>query len=154
MSFTQSINVLQQAGVLVVAAAGNEQQDNDEIARRGYPNAPASVNLDAVVAVAAIDASGGAWSEGAPNAALMVPGTNRGQITVDMGAPGAQIVAAQAAARGARGIESRRASTCWCSDVQLTCGVLTRVRAQIWHVYGGTLCGRRGCASAGHAGRR
>lgn len=106
-SFTEAVNVLDAAGILLVAAAGNEQQDNDAIERMGYPNSPANINDPNVVAVGAIDASGDAWSEGPANSVSRVPGTNYGKTTVDIGAPGAQIVGAQASIRGSAGVESR-----------------------------------------------
>jgi hypothetical protein len=60
---------------VVVAAAGNEGKSNDAV-----PEFPASYALSNVISVAAID-----------NVGRLAPFSNRGALTVDVGAPGADI---------------------------------------------------------------
>lgn len=47
------------------------------------------------------------WSEGVSDAASQVPGSNFGPRTVDVGAPGVNIISAQASSRSGKGLESR-----------------------------------------------
>lgn len=64
------------AGILVVAAAGNESNNND-----WYPSYPASFALDNVISVAAIDSNGN-----------LADFSNYGASTVDLAAPGVSII--------------------------------------------------------------
>jgi subtilisin family serine protease len=64
------------AGIIFVAAAGNESNDNDS-----SPSYPASYELDNVVSVAAIDKDGN-----------MASFSNYGALSVGIGAPGVDIV--------------------------------------------------------------
>jgi hypothetical protein len=63
------------AGVMFVAAAGNEYNDNDQ-----FPMYPASYNFDNIISVMATDSRD-----------RMVSYSNYGAISVDIGAPGANI---------------------------------------------------------------
>ena len=73
-----AINSLRQAGILFVAACGNDNNDND-----ARPLYPASYNLDNIIAVAATDRTDAkAWF------------SNFGAHTVHLGAPGAAIFSA------------------------------------------------------------
>ena len=63
------------AGILFIAAAGNEGNNNDAL-----PAYPASINSDAIIAVAATDSSNGLASF-----------SNYGATSVDIGAPGVGI---------------------------------------------------------------
>lgn len=63
------------AGILFVAAAGNDGTDNDLL-----PHYPSSYNLDSIIAVAATDDDDAAYT-----------GTNDGLTSVDMAAPGVAI---------------------------------------------------------------
>ena len=88
-----------------MAAAGNEQTDNDALAAAGYANVPCNVPLDNVIAVGATDKDSARWSQGAANPSAKVKGSNFGESEVDVGAPGAYIVGAQSGGSG--GIETR-----------------------------------------------
>lgn len=76
-----AINMVQNAGVLFIAAAGNGHQgvgyDNDTDAK---PGIPASYPHDIIISVAAIDEAGNLGSF-----------SNWGARTVDMGAPGVKV---------------------------------------------------------------
>ena len=78
-SFSQalfdSIAAARTRGVLWVAAAGNERNDNDEL-----PAYPASYDLDNIISVAALD-----------RADRLATFSNFGATTVDIGAPGVEI---------------------------------------------------------------
>ena len=63
------------AGILLVAAAGNEGRNNDS-----YPSYPANYNLDNVISVASITSSN-----------VLASTSNYGATTVDLAAPGASI---------------------------------------------------------------
>ena len=65
-----------QSGVLIVAAAGNAGTDNDTT-----PVYPASYNLPNIISVAASDHNDGLWG-----------GSNYGATTVDVAAPGVDII--------------------------------------------------------------
>ncbi|MBX2878175.1 MAG: S8 family peptidase [Saprospiraceae bacterium] len=72
------IDVARVHNVLFVAAAGNDEQDNDELERATYP---ASFNLDNIISVAAADCEG-----------QLADFSNSGQSTVDLAAPGVHIL--------------------------------------------------------------
>ena len=92
-----AINYANNAGSLFVAAAGNEGNDNDQTAN--YPSNYTAAN---VVAVAAIDhegnlavfvpGGGGCGCQGCSNNVIGVPGSNFGATTVDLAAPGKDIL--------------------------------------------------------------
>lgn len=71
-----SINRAKDAGILFVAAAGNESNDND-----ANPAYPASYEVDNIISVAAIDARG-----------RMADFSNFGKKSVHVGAPGVDIL--------------------------------------------------------------
>jgi len=92
-----AINVANTAGALFVAAAGNDGTDNDNDAT---PNYPSNYGLPNVVAVAAIDHKGnlavfdnggGICGCGGDNVSGL-PGSNFGATTVDLAAPGKDIL--------------------------------------------------------------
>jgi subtilisin family serine protease len=74
-SLYDAIKRAEDAGVLFIAAAGNSGLDTDN-----SPSYPSAYDLDNIIAVAAIDRTGGlaSWS-------------NYGKTTVDLGAPGVDI---------------------------------------------------------------
>jgi len=74
-SLTNAIVAGGNAGILCVAAAGNESTNNDTT-----PSYPANINSDAVLSVAAIDSSN-----------LLAVYSNYGATTVDVAAPGSSI---------------------------------------------------------------
>lgn len=109
-AYAEQLASLDAAGVLVIAAAGNEQVDNGALAAAGYANVPCNVPLQNVIAVGATDEQRARWAVGAANPASRVKGSNYGAAAVDVGAPGARIVAAKSSRGGAGGtsnIESR-----------------------------------------------
>ncbi len=79
--FSQAIDDARGAGVLIIAAAGNEENDNDG-PEKSYP---ASYTQDNIISVAALD----------PNY-LLASFSNYGAVSVDVGAPGMDIVSAVA----------------------------------------------------------
>lgn len=109
-AYGSALHALNDAGVLVMAAAGNEQVSNDALSDGGYANVPCSVPLDNVIAVAATDKEQARWAQGAANAHTRVKGSNFGADTVDLGAPGARIVGAQSSLKGSKGYETRCAA--------------------------------------------
>lgn len=76
--FKELIRVAQANNVLVIAAAGNEHDNNDDSAE---PTFPASYDLDNIIAVAAGDCQG-----------ELAHFSNYGEKTVDLVAPGVKIV--------------------------------------------------------------
>jgi hypothetical protein len=68
---------------------------------------PCNVPLDNVIAVGATDKQRMRWTQGAPNSAARVKGSNFGTATVDVGAPGERIVGAQSSRKGREGVETR-----------------------------------------------
>ncbi|GAX83408.1 hypothetical protein CEUSTIGMA_g10833.t1 [Chlamydomonas eustigma] len=80
-AYISAIQPLQQNGVMVVAAAGNEGIDMDVLANLGYSYNPCLVNLSNVICVAATDPF--------DNLTFF---SNYGKNTVQLGAPGLQIV--------------------------------------------------------------
>jgi len=74
-----SIQAAGAEGVIFVAAAGNGAIDNDSSSAPAYPS---SYDLDNIIAVAATDANDQLWFTSPGN------GSNYGQVTVDLGAPG------------------------------------------------------------------
>ncbi len=72
------IDVARLNNVLFVAAAGNEQEDNDILERATYP---ASFELDNIISVAAADCEG-----------QLADFSNTGLTTVDLAAPGVEIL--------------------------------------------------------------
>jgi len=83
--FSQSeydiISSADQADIVFVAAAGNDGQDNDNA-----PKFPASYDLPNIISVAAIDRNGN-----------LAGFSNFGAVTVDLGAPGVEILSSTAA---------------------------------------------------------
>jgi subtilisin family serine protease len=71
-AFTQMLEEADNAGILIVAAAGNDKNDND-----AKPTYPANYDVANVISVAAIDQKG-----------LMASFSNYGARTVDVAAPG------------------------------------------------------------------
>ena len=90
-----AINYANNAGSLFVAAAGNDGNDNDT-----SPNYPSNYEVPNVVAVAAIDhkgdlavfGSGGGGQCGCGGNVIGLPGSNFGATTVDLAAPGKDIL--------------------------------------------------------------
>jgi subtilisin family serine protease len=91
-----AINYANNAGSLFVAAAGNDGNDNDQT-----PNYPSNYDAPNVVAVAAIDhegglavfgSGGGGGICGCQGNVIGVPGSNFGATTVDLAAPGKDIL--------------------------------------------------------------
>lgn len=76
--FKELMEVAQANNVLVIAAAGNEHENNDD---SGEPTYPASYDVDNIIAVAAGDCEGG-----------LAPFSNYGEKAVDLVAPGVRIV--------------------------------------------------------------
>jgi hypothetical protein len=74
-ALADALRAASDAGVVLVAAAGNRQLDLDR-----FPRYPASYDLPGMLVVAAADAVG-----------ALAPGTNRGAETVDVAAPGTGI---------------------------------------------------------------
>jgi subtilisin family serine protease len=74
-SFKQTLVDLDRAGILVVAAAGNETNNND-----AKPTYPANYDVPNVVSVAAVDSKG-----------LLASFSNYGAKSVDLAAPGVSI---------------------------------------------------------------
>ena len=107
-AYSNAMHALNDAGILVLAAAGNEQTDNDALKQAGYANLPCSVPLENIIAVGATDQELCRWSQGSANPVAMVKGSNYGKTTVDVGAPGSRIVGAQTTSKGSTGgIETR-----------------------------------------------
>lgn len=90
-----AINYANNAGALFVAAAGNDGTDNDQSA-----NYPSNYDAPNVLAVAAIDhkgdlaiwGSGGGGGCGCGGGVIAAPGSNYGATTVDLAAPGKDIL--------------------------------------------------------------
>lgn len=92
-----AIKFANQQGSLFVAAAGNNGTDND-----ATPNYPSNYDVENVLAVAAIDhegnlavfgsGGGGGICGGCLGEVLPVPGSNYGATTVDLAAPGKNIL--------------------------------------------------------------
>ncbi len=74
----ESIEALGQAGILFIAAAGNDETDNDS---SWYGHYPSSYDLDNIVSVAASDSDG-----------MAAYYSNYGETTVDLAAPGDNIL--------------------------------------------------------------
>ncbi|GLC66822.1 hypothetical protein PLESTF_000478100 [Pleodorina starrii] len=87
--YTRVIQPLNDKGVLVVAAAGNEYSNLDGLRSVGTTYLPCTVDLPNVLCVAATDNTSGLWREEQFN---RVVGTNYGQLTVDFAAPGSRIL--------------------------------------------------------------
>jgi Subtilase family len=104
-AYEAALAELAAAGVLVFAAAGNEQVDNDALAATGYANVPCNVPADNIVAVGATDKGLARWAQGEASTLARVKGSNWGAAQVDVGAPGAYIVGAKAGSSG--GVETR-----------------------------------------------
>ncbi|MDZ7269119.1 MAG: S8 family serine peptidase [candidate division KSB1 bacterium] len=92
-----AIKFANQQGALFVAAAGNDGKDNDVT-----PNYPSNYEVDNVLAVAAIDnkgnlavfgsGGGGGGICGCVGNVLPTPGSNFGRNSVDLAAPGKEIL--------------------------------------------------------------
>jgi hypothetical protein len=106
-AYGNALQGLNDAGILVMAAAGNEQVNNDDLNTKGFANVPCNVPLDNVIAVGATDKQRMRWAQGEANAAARVKGSNFGATTVDVGAPGERIVGAQSSVKGTEGVETR-----------------------------------------------
>lgn len=91
------------------------QVNNDALESAGYPNLPTNLDMEHVVSVAATAPDKSRWSEGDPSSASKVPGSNFGARTVNIGAPGVNIVSAQASSRSGKGLEGR----CACPTVPM-----------------------------------
>ncbi len=74
-SLLDAITAARNAGILFVAAAGNESNNNDS-----FPSYPATYNVDSVISVAAVS-----------RADQLATFSNRGVATVHLGAPGVDI---------------------------------------------------------------
>ncbi len=94
----EAIKKANNAGILFVAASGNDGTDNDL-----YPHYPSNYQVNNVVAVAASDHSDNRalWGSGGgddgcgfvcSNAVAATPGSNYGATTVDIAAPGKEIL--------------------------------------------------------------
>lgn len=83
------------------------QVNNDALEMSGYPNLPTNLDMEHVVSVAATAADLSRWSDGDPFSMSEVPGSNFGANTVDIGAPGVNIISAQASATAGKGLEGR-----------------------------------------------
>ncbi len=98
-SMENAIKKANDAGILFIAAAGNDGTDNDL-----YPHYPSNYDVANVVAVAASDhsdnralwGSGGGGDDGCgfvcSNAVAATPGSNYGKTSVDIAAPGKEIL--------------------------------------------------------------
>jgi subtilisin family serine protease len=90
-----AITVANDSAALFVAAAGNDGNDNDQT-----PNYPSNYDAPNVVAVAAIDhkgdlavfGSGGGGICGCGGNVIGLPGSNYGATTVDLAAPGKEVL--------------------------------------------------------------
>jgi subtilisin family serine protease len=94
----EAIKFANDKGALFVAAAGNEGADNDQT-----PNYPSNYDVPNVIAVAAIDhngslaiwdtgGGGGCGCQGCNGNVIGAPGSNFGATTVDLAAPGKDIL--------------------------------------------------------------
>lgn len=115
-AYEDAIRSLNSSGILVFAAAGNEQVrtahatyacalvccsepkaaaqvtrntqvSNDDLVSVGYPNLPGTVTADCIVAVGATDSDGDRWTDGSADPDAKVKGSNYGAQTVDIGVP-------------------------------------------------------------------
>src|SRR3990167_4313600 len=95
VSLLQSMDRARLAGIIVVAAAGNESSDNDE-----HPFYPASCQLDNILSVAATGMTDDLVTFAKPTNAPVVPsietGSNYGAKSVHLAAPGDLIISAWA----------------------------------------------------------
>lgn len=76
-----AIQAMGDSGILFVAAAGNDGQDNNKL-----PFYPATYDSPSIISVCAVDRTGALWS-----------GSNRGTRTVHLGAPGVSILSTRPA---------------------------------------------------------
>lgn len=130
-AYKEQLATLDAAGLLVLAAAGNEQVDNDALSAAGYANVPCNVPLQNVIAVGATDQELTRWAVGDANPGAKVKGSNFGAATVDMSAPGAHIVGAKTSKGGAGAS----------GDIETRFALLTTpIRHESWHC--------RGCLSS------
>jgi hypothetical protein len=85
-AFYDAVHAATEAGIAVIASAGNNNRNNDS-----YPHYPSSFDLDGVIAVAATDKNDTIDS--------VAQFTNYGLTTVDLGAPGNSILSTRNFAR-------------------------------------------------------
>jgi hypothetical protein len=111
------------------------QVSNDELVDLGYPNLPCTATSECIVSIGATDSDRDRWSDGSANPVAKVKGSNYGAHTVDIGtfsmpcalacdcgyicsshtsvmslcagAPGANIISAQATSIRSTGMETR-----------------------------------------------
>ncbi|GIL48808.1 hypothetical protein Vafri_5235 [Volvox africanus] len=86
--FERAVMPLAQKGVLLVAAAGNENSNLDRLRDVGMSYLPCTLELPNVVCVAASNNESRLWSEVVVSRTV---GTNYGNVAVDIAAPGASI---------------------------------------------------------------
>ncbi|PNH07896.1 Subtilisin NAT, partial [Tetrabaena socialis] len=87
--YERAVQPMAQKGVLLVAAAGNEDTDLDQVRNVNMPYLPCTLDLPNVVCVAASNSNNQIWREIASNRWI---GTNTGRTTVDIAAPGSRII--------------------------------------------------------------
>ncbi|PNH09543.1 Subtilisin NAT [Tetrabaena socialis] len=87
--YERAVQPLARKGVLLVAAAGNEDTDLDKVRDVNMPYLPCTLDLPNVVCVAASNSNNQIWREIASNRWI---GTNTGRTTVDIAAPGSRII--------------------------------------------------------------
>ncbi|GIM09669.1 hypothetical protein Vretimale_13522 [Volvox reticuliferus] len=87
--FERAVMPLAQKGVLLVAAAGNENSDLDRLRDVGMSYLPCTLELPNVLCVAASNNESRLWSEVIVSRTV---GTNYGSMAVDIAAPGANIL--------------------------------------------------------------
>ncbi|GLC66820.1 hypothetical protein PLESTF_000477900 [Pleodorina starrii] len=87
--YTQAIKPLNDKGVVVVAASGNEISNLDGLRGVGMSYLPCTLDLPNVICVSATDDTNKLWREEQFNRII---GTNYGRMTVDMGAPGSRVL--------------------------------------------------------------
>lgn len=104
---------------------------NDALEIAGYPNLPTNLNMEHVVSVAATGPDQSRWSEGDPTSASKVPGSNFGARTVNIGAPGVNIVSAQASSRSGKGLEGR----CACPTLHVPSDMFLLIAALASHMH-------------------
>lgn len=126
--FKELMEVAQANNVLVIAAAGNDDDNNDT---RGEPTYPATFDVDNIISVAAGDCEGGLTSF-----------SNVGEYSVDLAAPGFEIVGPILAGKWAvkSGTSQATAFVTYVAGVlsfqgpfdykEVRCGILNGVRSQ------------------------
>ncbi|EFJ51185.1 hypothetical protein VOLCADRAFT_88007 [Volvox carteri f. nagariensis] len=87
--YERAVQPLAQKGVLLVAAAGNENGNLDDLRKVNMNYLPCTLDLPNVLCVAASSPDGRLWSETQWNQQV---GTNYGKMSVDIAAPGSRIL--------------------------------------------------------------